>query len=195
MSLSLLHRHLSGSFQAHIFFFSFIFISWRIITLQYCSGFCLTLTWISHGFTCILTMPPTSLVPSYRSREASWFITSALFLAGVINKNYQLLLYFKPSVFSPLPSALPSTCHGWVSGKFCRANPLTSQWHTPTWALRSNRSVLQDQLSKPSSIHYQFSYAEVQNYRCLLISSQSLDFLHTLVYKWTFKRKKGAKRS
>ena len=33
--------------------FSFIFISWRLITLQYCSGFCHTLTWISHGFTCI----------------------------------------------------------------------------------------------------------------------------------------------
>ena len=35
------------------FFFSFIFISWRLITLQYCSGVCHTLTWISHGFTCI----------------------------------------------------------------------------------------------------------------------------------------------
>ena len=35
------------------FIFSFIFISWRLITLQYCSGFCHTLTWISHGFTCI----------------------------------------------------------------------------------------------------------------------------------------------
>ena len=35
------------------FFFSFIFISWRLITLQYYSGFCHTLTWISHGFTCV----------------------------------------------------------------------------------------------------------------------------------------------
>ena len=37
-------------------FFLFIylfFISWRLITLQYCSGFCHTLKWISHGFTCI----------------------------------------------------------------------------------------------------------------------------------------------
>ena len=36
-------------------FFSFIFISWRLITLQYCNciGFCHTLTWISHGFTCV----------------------------------------------------------------------------------------------------------------------------------------------
>ena len=37
----------------HFIFFSFIFISWRLITLQYCSGFCHTLTWISHGFTWI----------------------------------------------------------------------------------------------------------------------------------------------
>ena len=29
--------------------FFFFFISWRLITLQYCSGFCHTLTWISHG--------------------------------------------------------------------------------------------------------------------------------------------------
>ena len=33
----------------HLFFFSFIFISWRLITLQYYSGFCHTLTWIRHG--------------------------------------------------------------------------------------------------------------------------------------------------
>ena len=44
-------------------FISFIFISWRLITLQCCSGFCHTLTWISHGFTCIPhpDTPPTSL--------------------------------------------------------------------------------------------------------------------------------------
>ena len=31
-------------FFCHDFFFFFFFISWRLITLQYCSGFCLTLT-------------------------------------------------------------------------------------------------------------------------------------------------------
>ena len=45
------------------FFFSFIFISWRLITLQYCSGFCHTLTWISHGFTCIPHPDPPSYLP------------------------------------------------------------------------------------------------------------------------------------
>ena len=44
-------------------FFPFIFISWRLITLQYCSGFCHTLTWISHGFTCIPHPDPPSYLP------------------------------------------------------------------------------------------------------------------------------------
>ena len=34
----------------------FFFISWRLITLQYFSGFCHTLTWISHGYTCLLSI-------------------------------------------------------------------------------------------------------------------------------------------
>ena len=45
------------------FFFSFIFIRWRLITLQYCSGFCHTLTWISHGFTCVPYPEPPSHLP------------------------------------------------------------------------------------------------------------------------------------
>ena len=44
-------------------FFPFIFISWRLITLQYCSGFCHSLTWISHGVTCIPHPDPPSHLP------------------------------------------------------------------------------------------------------------------------------------
>ena len=47
------------------YFFSFIFISWWLITLQYYSGFCHTLTWISHGFTCIPHPDPPSHLPLY----------------------------------------------------------------------------------------------------------------------------------
>ena len=45
------------------FFFSINFISWRLITSQHCSGFCHTLTWISHGVKCTShpDPPPTSL--------------------------------------------------------------------------------------------------------------------------------------
>ena len=45
--------------------FPFIFISWRLITIQYYSGFCHTLTWISHGFTCIPHPDPPSYIPPY----------------------------------------------------------------------------------------------------------------------------------
>ena len=43
----------------------FFFISWRLITLQYCSGFCHTLTRISHGFTCIPHPDPPSHLPPH----------------------------------------------------------------------------------------------------------------------------------
>ena len=45
------------------FSFFFFFISWRLITLQYCSGFCHTLKWISHGFTCVPHLDPPSHLP------------------------------------------------------------------------------------------------------------------------------------
>ena len=33
-------------------FLKFIYFNWRLITLQYCGGFCHTLAWISHECTC-----------------------------------------------------------------------------------------------------------------------------------------------
>ena len=44
-------------------FLPFIFISWRLITLQYYSGLCHTLTWISHGVTCVPHPDPPSHLP------------------------------------------------------------------------------------------------------------------------------------
>ena len=40
------------------FFFNF---TWRLITLQYCGGFCHIFTWISHGYTCPTSLPIASL--------------------------------------------------------------------------------------------------------------------------------------
>ena len=58
-------KSLSPNIINHVFFL--IYFSWRPITLQYCGGFCHTLTWISHGCTCVShpEPPPTSLpIPS-----------------------------------------------------------------------------------------------------------------------------------
>ena len=49
--------------QEDFFFFSFIFISWRLITSQHCSGFCHTLIWISHGVACVPHPDPPSHLP------------------------------------------------------------------------------------------------------------------------------------
>ena len=46
----------------HLFIYFFL-ISWRLITLPYCSGFCHTLTWISHGCTCVPHPDPPSHLP------------------------------------------------------------------------------------------------------------------------------------
>ena len=46
-----------------LFPFFFFFIIWRLITLQYCSGFCHTLKWISLGFTCVPHPDPPSHLP------------------------------------------------------------------------------------------------------------------------------------
>ena len=61
---NLLESWIAGS-KGELFFFPFIFIGWRLITLQYCSAFCHTLTWISHGFTCIPCPDPLSHLPLY----------------------------------------------------------------------------------------------------------------------------------
>ena len=60
--LFLWRRFLSISF---FFFNLFIYFNWRLITLQYCSGFAKwTLTWISHGCTCVPhPEPPSHLAP------------------------------------------------------------------------------------------------------------------------------------
>ena len=44
-------------------FFSFNLFNWRLITLQYCGGFCHTLTWISRGCTCVPHPEPSSHLP------------------------------------------------------------------------------------------------------------------------------------
>ena len=49
------------------FFFSliYLFILIGAITLQYCSGFCHTLTWPSHGCTCVPHPEPPSRIPPH----------------------------------------------------------------------------------------------------------------------------------
>ena len=58
-------KHKSVVQISFFFVFSFIFISWRLITLQYCSVFFHTLTWISHAVTCVPHPDPPSCHPPH----------------------------------------------------------------------------------------------------------------------------------
>ena len=49
------------NFRNILFFNLFIYYIWRLITLQYCGGFCHALTWISRGCACV----PLALTPSH----------------------------------------------------------------------------------------------------------------------------------
>jgi len=56
----------------HIFK-NFIYFNWRLVTLQYCCGFCHTLTSISHSCTCVPPPEPTSLpIPPLRVVPVHW---------------------------------------------------------------------------------------------------------------------------
>ena len=65
--------HVSKKIILGIYLLTYLlnFISWRLITLQYCSGFCHTLTWISHGFTCVPLPDPSSDFPLHPDPSGS----------------------------------------------------------------------------------------------------------------------------
>ena len=98
--------------QLSFFFSPIIFISWRIITLQYCSGFCHTLTWISHGFTCVPhpETPPTSLpIPSLWviPVHQPWALVSCIQTGLVIVSHLIMYMFQCYSLRSSHPCLLP----------------------------------------------------------------------------------------
>ena len=101
------------------------YFNWRLITLQYCGGFCHTSTWISHRCTCV---PPsqTPLPPSSPPCPSRWFQrtsfecpTSCIELALVIYYTYGNI-HFNAILLNHLTLAFShivwkSVLHIWVS--------------------------------------------------------------------------------
>ena len=101
-------------------FCKFIYFNWRLITLQYCSGFCHTFTWISHGCTCIPHPEPSSdLLPHpiphghpcapalsalFHALNLDWSSSSHIviymFQCYSLNSSYPCLLPQSPKVYS-----------------------------------------------------------------------------------------------
>ena len=111
-------------------FFSFIYISWRLITLQYCSGFCHTLIWISHGFTCVphpeLPPPTSHSIPTLWvfPVHQPWALVSCIQPGLVICftfDNVRVSVLFS-QIIPPLPSPTES------KSLFCTSVSLFLSW-------------------------------------------------------------------
>ena len=95
-------------------FFPFIFISWRLITLQYCSVF--AIHWHEsamdlHVFP-ILNRPPTSLpipslwvIPVHQPRALVSCIQPGLVICFTLDNIHVLMLFSQ--IISPSPSPIP----------------------------------------------------------------------------------------
>ena len=109
----------TATFSTVLFFFS-----WTLITLQYSSGFSHTLTWISHGCTCVAHSEP---LPSSSPSHPSWSsqCTSPETLSHTLNLDWQsvsdmiIYLFQCYSLKSSHPRLLPQSFQC-----FCLENPM-----------------------------------------------------------------------
>ena len=93
-------RFFTKRVKVHLIYFIFKFnlifiylISWRLITLQYCSGFCHTLTWISHGFTCAPHPHPQPRCPSADEWiRKLWYIYTMEYYSAIKKNSFESVL-------------------------------------------------------------------------------------------------------
>ena len=83
---------------------NYFFISWRLITLQYCSGFCHTLTRISHGFTCIPHPDPPSHLRLHQVQALVSCIQPGLVICFTLDNIHVLMLFSWNIPPSPSPT-------------------------------------------------------------------------------------------
>ena len=117
--LFILIQILLHSFCLFVFINLFIYFNWRVITLQYCSGFCHTLTWISHGCTCIPHPEPPYHLPPHPTPQGHPSAPALSILSYASNLDWwsisYLIIYMtqcyslKSSHPCPLPQS-PKDC-------------------------------------------------------------------------------------
>ena len=79
------------SMRATLFFLFLKIFNWRLITLQYCGGFCHTFTWISHGCTCVPHSDPSSYLPPHPIPQGHPSAPSLSTLPHASNLDWQFI--------------------------------------------------------------------------------------------------------
>ena len=94
------------------FFFFFFFLNWRLIILQYCSGFCHTLTLISNGCTCVPhaelpshlpPIPSLRIIPVHQPEHIVSCIKPGLAIYFTYDNIHALMLFSQ--IIPPSPSS------------------------------------------------------------------------------------------
>ena len=101
-------------YQSFLLYYYYYYFNWKIITLQYCSHFCHTLTCICHGFTCVphpeppVHLPPHPIPLGHPSAPAP----STLYHASNLDWRSisHMIIYIETYIFSQIipPSLSPT---------------------------------------------------------------------------------------
>ena len=106
---------------------SFFFFNWRLITLQYCGGFCHTFTWISHGCTCVSHSDPPSYLPPHPIPQGhpSAPAVSTLPHASNLDSNQSVLKEINPEY------SLEGFCWSWSCNTLVTWCEQLTHWKRP----------------------------------------------------------------
>ena len=83
------HKHTCFKWMHGFHFLKLIYFNWRLITLQYCSGFCHTFTWISHGCTCVPHLETLSHLPPHPIPQGHPSAPALRTLSHVLNLDWR----------------------------------------------------------------------------------------------------------
>ena len=110
--LSLICDQVTHSFSFFFFYAGCIFKNFnrRLITLQYCGGFCHTFTWISHGCTCVPHPDPTSYLPPHPIPQGHPSAPVPSTLPHASNLDWCSISHFLPSCLALCFSPLTGNC-------------------------------------------------------------------------------------
>ena len=108
-------------FLSHLFLFMLDFFNFncRLITLQYCGGFCHTFTWISHECTCVPHSDPPSHLSPHPIPQGYPSAPALSTLSFALNLDWRSITYMIINMFQcyslksshprPLPQS-PKVC-------------------------------------------------------------------------------------
>ena len=100
-------------------FILFIYFNWRLITLWYCSGFCHTFTWISHGCTCIPHPEPPSHLPPHPIPQGHPSEPALSTLSHASNLDWRSISYMTIYIFQCYSLKSSHSCLLPQSSKVC----------------------------------------------------------------------------